>query len=188
MYEYCFLCGSILVCNEWEGCGTKCECNIKRCNNCNATFSHEEIYIVICNLIEMMLRAHESKSDDSILRMGFCAITLPNISLCEYIRRLCDHMLCSKECYAIALLYIVRAIEKRSIKINLFNIHRIFLSALVVAIKFHDDTFRSNKYYADVGGISNREMNELELAFLNLIDYEGWVSSKCIGSCNKILQ
>lgn len=45
----------------------------------------------------------------------------------------------------------------------------------MVAIKFHDDEYYKNEYYAKVGGISLKEINQLELEFLNLIGYRLYV-------------
>ena len=41
----------------------------------------------------------------------------------------------------------------------------------MLAAKFFDDRFYNNDYYARVGGISNKEVNVLEIEFLNLINF-----------------
>ena len=53
------------------------------------------------------------------------------------------------------------------------NIHRIFLAAFVVSVKFVEDVpvVRSNRHYARVGGISLEEMNGLEGEFLNGLQF-----------------
>ena len=40
-----------------------------------------------------------------------------------------------------------------------------------MAIKFHDDEYYDNKFYAKVGGISCLDLNELESVFLKCLDY-----------------
>lgn len=54
---------------------------------------------------------------------------------------------------------------------NSLSVHRLFLTALMVATKYHDDTFLSNKHWSIMGGVSQKEMNVLETEFLFLIDF-----------------
>jgi hypothetical protein len=41
----------------------------------------------------------------------------------------------------------------------------------------HDDEFFKNEYYARVGGISKQEINNLELEFLNLLNFKLFVDA-----------
>jgi hypothetical protein len=52
-----------------------------------------------------------------------------------------------------------------------FNIHRIILSAVVLAIKYNEDDYYSNEFYAKVGGVSLQEINSLELDAINMLDH-----------------
>lgn len=49
--------------------------------------------------------------------------------------------------------------------------HRLLITAVLVAAKFLDDSYFNNAYYAKVGGISLEEMNALELDFLLRCDF-----------------
>ena len=42
------------------------------------------------------------------------------------------------------------------------NIHRIILSSCLLAIKYNEDEYYANDYYAQVGGIPIQELNSLE--------------------------
>ncbi len=53
--------------------------------------------------------------------------------------------------------------------------HRVLLVALVLAIKFLDDQYYSNGYYANVGGVELEELNELERRMLVGLDHRLWV-------------
>ena len=44
--------------------------------------------------------------------------------------------------------------------------------AIAVAAKSYDDFYYKNSYYARVGGISNKEINYLELKFLQLLNFD----------------
>jgi len=52
------------------------------------------------------------------------------------------------------------------------NLHRLFLSCLVVAIKFWSDNFYDNMVYGRVGGVSAEEMLSLELSTLVWLDFK----------------
>lgn len=52
------------------------------------------------------------------------------------------------------------------------------LTAILTAIKYNEDDFYSNTYYAKVGGISLQEINNLESEFLNLIKFNLWIDSE----------
>jgi len=45
------------------------------------------------------------------------------------------------------------------------------IAAVMLAAKFFDDFYYSNEYFAKIGGITNKEMNVLEIEFLNAINF-----------------
>ncbi|KAF9121742.1 hypothetical protein BGW39_010292 [Mortierella sp. 14UC] len=56
--------------------------------------------------------------------------------------------------------------------INSFNIHRLLITSILVACKFSSDVFYPNVRYARVGGLPLSELNQLELEFLFLSQFE----------------
>ena len=50
------------------------------------------------------------------------------------------------------------------------------MASLVVSIKLTEDESPGNIYYARLGGISNKEMLQLELNFLDLLNYRIFIS------------
>ena len=48
---------------------------------------------------------------------------------------------------------------------------RLFFIAIIVAIKFQEDRYYNNDYYAKVGGVSLKEINRMEKEFLYLINF-----------------
>jgi hypothetical protein len=109
----------------------------------------------------------------------FHAKTVPSIGIRDYMARLSKFAHCSSECFIFALIYIDRFTEKHpNFVINAFNVHRLFITSLVVATKFFDDRYYNNEYYAKVGGVSNAEINMLEIKFLHSLNYKLHVSPK----------
>jgi hypothetical protein len=97
-----------------------------------------------------------------------------------YCGRLLEYMCCSKSCFVVAILYIVRLAERYSIfELNHFNVHRLICTAVVLAAKFMDDVSYSNVHYAKVGGIQTSvEMNKLESFMLKALDYRLFVTKE----------
>ena len=109
----------------------------------------------------------------------------PQLEVVEYVSRIAQYFECSPVCLVIALIYLDRALRgegraggftgagggPRPTRLTHFNFHRLFLSAMVLAVKFYDDDHFQNKYYAKVGGVTLEELGILEVAFLDLL---GW--------------
>ncbi|EKX40726.1 hypothetical protein GUITHDRAFT_53418, partial [Guillardia theta CCMP2712] len=91
----------------------------------------------------------------------------PNISVKAYLERIKTFGGCSTCCFVLGLLYLERlASSDATYLLNSYNMHRLVLTAVMVATKFVDDFYFSNSYWSKVGGIQNDELNGLELEFL----------------------
>ena len=49
---------------------------------------------------------------------------------------------------------------------------------MVLAIKYNEDDYYSNKYYAKVGGINLEEINTLEYNLLILLNFEVFIDDE----------
>ena len=49
---------------------------------------------------------------------------------------------------------------------------RLYLAALLLAIKFNEDQYYSNEYYSSVGGVTCSEINRLETEMLVLLNFD----------------
>jgi hypothetical protein len=78
---------------------------------------------------------------------------------------------CSNECFILALIYIDRLIERNNFLLTELNVHRVVLTAILLAAKFFDDAYYNNAYYAKVGGVLVSELNGLEVDFLFRINF-----------------
>jgi len=94
----------------------------------------------------------------------------PRMSVSSYLTRIHKYFGCSNECFVLALIYIDRLVKLHpAITVSALSCHRLLLTAVMLAAKFHDDLFYSNAHYAKVGGLSLSEMCALESRFLNLL-------------------
>merc|ERR1719487_223256 len=106
-----------------------------------------------------------------------CRITSAQLSICDYLSRISTYFQCSHECFVLALVYIDRIVKLHpEFTICNLNIHRLLVTSVMLAVKFFDDVYYSNAYYAKVGGVKLKEVNALQAQFLQLIDWKLHVS------------
>jgi hypothetical protein len=99
----------------------------------------------------------------------------PDVSVEYYIQRIFKHSKCSDSCLVIMLVYIDRLIESQGLVLTMLNAHRVIITSLMVAAKYHDDLFYNNAYFAKLGGISLSELNMLEVEFLQMLNFSMFV-------------
>lgn len=114
----------------------------------------------------------------------FDSASVPPISLHAYVERLWKYMDCSIQCFVFGITYIQRIIDRHpDIKVSALNVHTLTFSSLVVAAKFHDDTYRTNPYYAQVGGVTTSGLYNLECSLLKLLNWQAGVTMEEFGCC-----
>lgn len=103
----------------------------------------------------------------------FHGVRAPNISILKYIERIYKYTNCSPSCFVVGYVYIDRLLHKypNSLVVSL-NVHRLLVTAVMVAAKMLDDVHYNNTFYARVGGVTNLELNRLEIDLLFLLNFE----------------
>lgn len=103
----------------------------------------------------------------------FFSVTKPDIETGMYVRRLVKYAHCSRSAFIVALVYLDRLRDSYPmLALTEFNMHRLYITALMIAAKTLDDRCYSNAHYARVGGIATvSEINRLELAMLCMLEF-----------------
>uniref|UniRef100_A0A0D9W9W5 Cyclin n=1 Tax=Leersia perrieri TaxID=77586 RepID=A0A0D9W9W5_9ORYZ len=97
----------------------------------------------------------------------------PRIGLEQYMERVHRYAGLEAECYVLAYAYVDMAAHRRpTAAVSSSNVHRLLLACLLLASKVLDDFHHNNAFFARVGGVSNAEMNKLELELLAVLDFE----------------
>jgi len=111
------------------------------------------------------------------------------ISLDEYMHRMSTFMGCSQECFVMGCVLITRleAIYAHRSVITTLSVHRLILTAVVIAAKMHEDQCFLNQHYADVGGIPLEELNQLELYMVKQLGWNLHVSRSEFRGCQTVL-
>ncbi|URD90698.1 Cyclin [Musa troglodytarum] len=104
---------------------------------------------------------------------AFHGLTKPTISVRSYLERIFRYANCSPSCYVVAYIYLDRFLWRHpTVFLDSFNVHRFLITSVLTAVKFMDDIYYNNAYFAKVGGISLMEMNYLEVDFLFGVGFE----------------
>ena len=78
---------------------------------------------------------------------------------------------CAPESLVLTLVYIDRLLSATGLVFSYLTAHRSIMAAFLMAVKFNDDHFYDNAFYARIGGVSTIELNELESTFLSSVDF-----------------
>lgn len=108
----------------------------------------------------------------------FTSLSIPSISLSDYLHRIWKYSKMDESSLIFALVYIDRLCSKKKIILTEFNVHRILFSSILIAIKFNEDKYFSNKYYSKIGGMELKQLNEMEMEFLVEINFHMLIENK----------
>lgn len=108
---------------------------------------------------------------------AFFSISTPDIQLPAYVRRLVRYLNSSRSAFVVAIIYLYRIqAEYPVLALTELNVHRLLITALLIATKAIDDRCNSNAFFALVGGIPKvQELNHLELLMLKLLKFSIFV-------------
>ena len=109
-------------------------------------------------------------------KMVFSSKSIPSISLYDYLKRIQKYTQLEKSTLIITLILIDHICEKAHLTITYYNIHRILFGAVLISIKFNEDTIYDNRYYAEIGGVKLNELKMIEYAFLVLSNFNVYVT------------
>lgn len=84
-----------------------------------------------------------------------------------YLKRIMKYGGCSPCCVVVGLMYLQRLKQRMpTVCLTSGNMQRLLLTSVMVAAKFLDDLYYSNKHWARIGGLNLQDVNALELKLL----------------------
>ncbi|CCW62749.1 unnamed protein product [Phytomonas sp. EM1] len=126
-------------------------------------------------VLELQQRCTEQRHAELSFQSVFHSTHVPSISMWDYVRRIAKYSGCTPECFIFSIILIDRYCAATGIPTTFRNIHRLSITAVMISAKLRDDVYYSNAYYASIGGVSNRELNHLEMEMLATINWFTWV-------------
>ena len=139
---------------------------------------------IVADILEEIVKDNEknneneinkSDSNESAIISVFTSNKTPQISIKKYLTRIMKYSKPETSTVIICLIYIDKICENSTLQLSIYNIHRIILSCMILALKYNEDDYYSNKYYAKVGGISLKELNELEYNIMVLLQFNFFI-------------
>ena len=91
----------------------------------------------------------------------FTCTIIPNISIYDYLKRIVKYTNVEQSTLIIALIYIDRICQNNYF-INEHNIHKLLFTSILIAIKYNEDDFYKNEYYAQIAGVGVKELFRME--------------------------
>ena len=101
----------------------------------------------------------------------------PKISLFDYLLRIQKYSNIENSTFIIALIYIDRICQKKGIILTKYNIHRLLFTSILIATKYNEDIIYDNLFYSKIAGVTIKELLVLENSFLEIIDFDLYVSN-----------
>jgi hypothetical protein len=118
----------------------------------------------------------------------FNAKRKPNISIEAYLERIMKYSNLEESSLVFALIYLDTICNKKGIILAELNIHRLLFASILCGIKFNEDDFYDNAYYAKIAGLSLIELNRIEYEFLTLMDFSLYVQNDTFIRYHKYLK
>ena len=147
----------------------------------NEEIQNIELINAISNTLTTILEKNKKlKNYREILKkqslMYFSAYTIPNISIKDYLIRIQNYSLMEKSTLILSLILIDHMCKKSNLVLTPYNIHRILFSSVIISIKYNEDSYYDNNFYAQIAGIKPNELKLLEYKFLELNDFDVYVT------------
>ena len=120
-------------------------------------------------------------------KMCFNEKTIPNVLIYDYLKRIQEYSFIERNTLILSLIYIDRLCALGQITLTYYNIHRILFGAILISIKYNEDTFYGNNYYAEIAGVKINELNSIEYNFILLCNYDLFISDEIFKHYNAYL-
>ena len=111
-------------------------------------------------------------------KMTFSANSIPKISINEYLTRIQIYSGIEKSTLILSLIQIDHICKRSEVTLTYYNIHRLLFGALLISIKFNEDSYYDNKYYSEIAGVKLKELKMIEYKFLELNNFNVFIGHK----------
>jgi hypothetical protein len=147
----------------------------------------KELKIISDLLTGICEESINNKDINSKIIKSFLSKKIPSISIYNFLDRLVKYSRIQNSTLMLILIYIDRLCDINYVNLTFYNIHKLILASMIVAIKFNEDNYFSNSFYAKVGGVTKKEIDKLEYEFLSLIDFTLFIDEEIFEKYNNYL-
>ena len=114
----------------------------------------------------------------------FYSHNIPLISVKDYLEHIYKYSKINSSTIVLILIYIDRICNITKCKLSYYNIHKLILGSMMLAIKYNEDEYYSPKLYAKIGGVTLNEIINLEYNFLSLINFNLFIKEDLFNKYN----
>ena len=134
------------------------------------------IKIIYNDSLQLDYKNKLKKQKNSVFTSKFT----PKISIVDFVNKIIKFTKTSETTFILGLIYINRFCKIKDIILTDYNTHRIFLTSILLAKKYNEDNFYSNKFFSKVCGIKLKDLNVMEYNFLIDISFDLYVKNSII--------
>uniref|UniRef100_A0A7S3MSB4 Cyclin-like domain-containing protein n=1 Tax=Fabrea salina TaxID=342563 RepID=A0A7S3MSB4_9CILI len=100
----------------------------------------------------------------------------PPLNLLSYVERLQEMLSCPDEVFGLAYIYINKLLNSFPLlQLTPNNVHRLAFTSIVIAYKYSQDIPFKAKDFAKIGGVTCKELKDMESTMLEALDWKLYV-------------
>ena len=108
----------------------------------------------------------------------FSAIDIPKISIKDYLTRIQIYTKMETSTLIMSLIQIDHICKKTNLILTYYNIHRLLFAAVLISIKYNEDSYYDNKYYSEIAGVKVKELQIIEYTFMALNNFNVFIDHR----------
>ena len=148
----------------------------------------KELEIISDLLTNICEESSKDRDTNGLFMKFFLSKKIPSISIQNFLERLTKYSKMENNTLILILIYIDRFCDINKVRLNYFNIHKLIIASMLIAIKYNEDDYYNNTFYAKIGGVKKSEIDVLEYQFLILIDFKLYVSEELFEKYSDYIQ
>jgi len=143
---------------------------------------NSDLIKAISQTLETILEENKNNPDYKEIvknqkKMPFSSDSIPGISIEDYLIRIQTYANMEKNTLIVSLIFIDRLCKIADLTLTYYNIHRILFTSVLLSVKYNEDTFYDNKFYAEIAGVKLKELNLLEFTFTKMINFRFFINN-----------
>lgn len=146
----------------------------------NEADAESEMIKRIAVYVQSILRADDDQEEK---QSCFHLPHVPEITIDDYLHRIVKYVNkwgkdtpSPKSTGVRCALMAIEYLDRNEIRVTPKSVHHLLLIAVLLSVKNTEDFYISSKFWSDVGGCTIDEVNEMELAFCNMLNWKFEVS------------
>ena len=117
----------------------------------------------------------------------FSSKSIPNISIYDYLVRIQKYACIEKSTLIMSLIYIDRLCDLNNLTLTHYNLHKILFTAVLISIKYNEDSLYNNNFYAKIAGVKLKELKDMEYSFVEMSKFKFFISNELFEKYNNFL-